>query len=93
MTWPQDAYVGQKVARYRNGRRPELRTNRPLIGEPVTIASIELDVNNNICFTIIEYPIGLFNASVFRPIEERPTDISIFTAMLGPRVKEPTNAH
>ena len=82
-------YVGQKVARYRDGNLPELRVSDPPIGEPVTITRIWKHWIGE-AIDLAEYPDRCgYNAAVFRPIVSRPTSISIFTAMLGPtKVRE-----
>lgn len=87
-------YVGQKVARYRNGICPSLVTPYPPINEPVTISWLGMH-NGELAIDLVEYLAPEtesfargYNSDVFRPLTSKPTNISIFTAMLGPKLKE-----
>lgn len=101
MSWPIDAYVGQKVAAVATPNEIDLASSvcLPPKGSPVTISWIGIGPAGCVLIDLIEYPNegyctafrGYF-ASAFRPFKERKTDISIFTAMLGPKQKETLDA-
>jgi len=92
MAWPQDAYVGQKVVCVRfNQCWCGCDSNALKINEVYTIKEIVVQ-DNIVGFLVKEVEISpnhiAFFSHWFRPVVSRPTSISIFTAMLGPRQKE-----
>ena len=79
-------YVGQKVARWGGNNVDNMPV--PAIGETVTISAL-FNTPWGQGLQVLEYPIparpgfseGMF-ARWFRPVNERKTDISIFTKIL-----------
>ena len=77
-------YVGQKVARYRDGKLKELQWHLPPIGEPVTVSYVGTWHGDPV-INLVEYPDNVgYYVGVFRPLTERKTDISIFRKALDP---------
>ena len=81
--------VGQKVACVRDGR--SLFTGAPsglVAGRVYTVTKAWRDdaFRHPVCLIAEVAPAGgyAFDALRFRPVQERKTDISIFTAMLNP---------
>jgi hypothetical protein len=76
----------------------------PVIGKIYTVSEIRIGtVGNMPCIALAEIPFQLvevlvdneirvgdvvFNASAFRPLVDRKTDISIFKAMLAPQTEQ-----
>jgi len=83
--------VGQKVVRVSGERHPSEYSyvNYPPLNAPVTVANFYVAENGVDMVEIIEFPCpetderyAGFRARHFRPVVDRPTDISIFTRML-----------
>jgi hypothetical protein len=87
--------IGQKVVCIDNGPNPKLKNNFwigdiPIVGNIYTISGFGFaEATNEELLVLVEikncsrHGIG-YSAWRFRPVVERKTDISIFTAMLKP---------
>ena len=90
----RDWYVGMKVVCVAKGRWTSLDGDsglpKPKFGEVCTITGF-VKHEEEIFLTLAGYdPFDIFDIRQFRPLEERKTDISVFTAMLtDQRQKEP----
>lgn len=85
--------IGQKVARFAGKENYAIQYGAPFpkLHEPCTVSNIFEDEDGEIHIELVEYPSPArdefqagFRAKFFRPVVERKTDISIFTAMLNP---------
>lgn len=90
-------YIGQEVERYKGKPLPE-EGNCPPLFVKCTVVYVnyssqgeEIDLAEFPSTEVVGYRRG-YGAEHFRPITSRPTSISIFTAMLGPKAKERENA-
>ena len=94
MTWPQDAYVGQKVVRFRDAidLQDDLTVHPcPPLGEPVTITWLKYNILwNVILIDLKEYPapkikdewLRGWDSRIFRPVQS--TGMSILKKLLVP---------
>jgi hypothetical protein len=89
-------YVGQKVERWKDieGPVPPGHSTPPKYVE-LTVSFVGINHLYEELIDTIEYPhpesynyYRGYSAEYFRPLTSRPTSISIFTAMLNPKVKE-----
>lgn len=95
MAWPQDAYVGQKVVRYRTD--DEFEDIAPPLNKEVTISWIgiaEWYGQSIIVIDTVEYPSPRTSsykgwqrgwaAAFFRPVQSTSTGFALLTALLNP---------
>ena len=102
ISWPQNAYVGQKVVRFRNSIHPAEDLTifpAPPIGEVVTISWIDYNqIYNLILIDLNEYPspeiTGYFRGldiRMFCPVQSTETGMKILKGLLVP-TKEKADA-
>lgn len=79
-------HVGQKIARFREYPSWAKETRVPRMGEPITVSHVGKNWEGVDYIEVAEYPnvaghLG-YEASYFRPVVEKKTDISIFTKIV-----------
>lgn len=91
MTWPQDAYVGQKVVCVKDDPPPNpWHRQFPVVkGQVYTIHSIEvMRMFPYVCFRI-DSSRRLWGHDNFRPVQSTETGMSVLRALLTPlKIKE-----
>lgn len=95
MGWPKDAYVGQEIVciNQDGATNPWHRSIPLMIGTVYKIQELHIGSHSSaLYFVVNDGTARYWLAHNFRPVDKRTTNISIFTSLLTPRVKETQDA-